>query len=191
VQPAAPPVLVTYAGQPAFKGLDLVLEAWAALGSDRGEATLTVTGVDPAQAHAFLRRRGIEDAAGVRWAGTLARADYEALLAGATAFVSASRIEGHGLAQIEALAAGVPLVTTPSAGAYEAEPIARQLAPDLCAGPERLSRAIAAAIAMPSERRADYAVRAAELLAPFALERVDPALREALSLLGAPAPPGA
>ena len=114
----------------------------------------------------------------------LPRGQYESLLGGATAFVSASRIEGYGLAQLEALAAGVPLVTTSSRGAYEAEPLARGLAPELCAEPAGLSGAIAAALAMPAERRRDYAAKAAELLAPFSEVRARDGLREALAVLG-------
>ncbi len=182
---AAPPALLTYAGQPKFKGLDLVLEAWAGLGAGRGEATLTVTGVEPEVARRYLRRQGIEDTEGVRWAGLLPRGEYDELLRGASAFISASRIEGYGLAQLEALAAGVPLVTTSSRGAYEAEPLARRLAPELCAEPQGLASAIAAALAMPPARRADYARRAGELLAPYARERVVPALADALDALAA------
>ena len=56
-----------------------------------------------------------------------------ARVARARAFVNASRREDHGLAQLEALAAGTPLITVPSPGAYEALPIARSLAPELVA----------------------------------------------------------
>jgi glycosyltransferase involved in cell wall biosynthesis len=189
--PADPPVLVSYAGQPEFKGLDLLVRGWAELGARRGEATLAVTGVEAHDARAFLKRRSIREPEAVRWAGTLPRGEYDELLGTAKAFVSASRLEGHGIAQLEALAAGVPLVTTPSLGAYEAEPIARELAPELCAGPAGLADAIAAAIAMPADRRAAYARRAAELIEPYRAERVEPALLEALSALGVPVPPGA
>jgi glycosyltransferase involved in cell wall biosynthesis len=189
--PADPPVLVAYAGQPEFKGLDLIIRSWAELGARRGKATLVITGVDAVDAGAFLKRHGVAEPEGVRWAGVLPRAEHDALVAGATAFVSASRLEGYGIAQIEALAAGVPLVTTPSLGVYEAEPLARQLAPELCAEPAALADAIAAALQLPSDRRTEYARRAAGLLAPYAKDRVAPALREALSALGVPAPPGA
>jgi glycosyltransferase involved in cell wall biosynthesis len=191
-RPAAdPPLLVSYAGQPAFKGLDLLIGAWAELGARRGEATLVVTGVEAPEARAFLKSHRTGEPEGVRWAGTLPRAEYDDLLGTATAFVSASRLEGHGIAQLEALAAGVPLVTTPARGAYEAEPFARELAPELCVGPARMADAIAAAIAMPPDRRAAYARRAAGLIEPYRAERVEAALREALSALGVPAPPGA
>jgi glycosyltransferase involved in cell wall biosynthesis len=189
--PADPPVLVAYAGQPEFKGLDLIVRAWGQLGPRRGPATLVVTGVDSGEARAFLEQHGVPEPEGVRWAGVLPRAEHDELVAGATAFVSASRLEGFGIAQIEALAAGVPLVTTSSLGVYEAEPLARELAPELCAGPAELDEAIAAALAMTPDARAAYARRAAELIEPFRAERVEPALREALSALGVPAPPGA
>ena len=188
---ADPPVLVAYAGQPGFKGLDLIVRSWIELGPRRDRATLAITGVDSGEAQVFLKRHGVAEPEGVRWAGVLPPAEHDELVAGATAFVSASRLEGYGIAQIEALAAGVPLVTTPSLGVYEAQPLARELAPELCAEPAGLADAIAASLQLPPERRAEYARRAAELLTPYAEDRVEPALREALSALGVPAPPAA
>ena len=53
------------------------------------------------------------DEAGVRFSGMLPRAEYRALLRRARAFVCAPRREDYGIAQLEALADGCALVTTP------------------------------------------------------------------------------
>jgi glycosyltransferase involved in cell wall biosynthesis len=182
--PAEPPTVIAYGGQPHFKGLDWIVRAWNELGDGRGEAELVITGVEHDQVAAFLSMAGIEEPAAVRWAGRLPRPEYERLLADATAFVSASRLEGHGIAQLEALAVGVPLVTTPSKGAYEAFPIAADLAPRLAAETDELSDAIAAALAMPGDERTGYARRAAAALAPFSHERATAQLAGALNSLG-------
>jgi glycosyltransferase involved in cell wall biosynthesis len=179
--------VVAYAGQPYIKGLDVIARAWEALGATRGRAELVVTGVEEGAGRNFLRIQRIAEPTGLRWGGSLPREEYEELMASASAFVSASRLEGHGIAQLEALAAGVPLVTTPSFGAYEAEPIARELAPELCtssADAAELGGALSRALSLSPQARTDYAARAAELLQPYAAERVDPALAEALSSLG-------
>ena len=72
---------------------------------------------------------GVEgDAAeGVRFTGMLPRAEYRALLRRARVFVCAPRREDYGIAQLEALADGCVLVTTPSPGPYAALPVARAL----------------------------------------------------------------
>jgi glycosyltransferase involved in cell wall biosynthesis len=184
---------MAYTGQPANKGLDTIAKAWGALGATRGKAELVVTGVEEAAGRNFLRVRGIAEPPGLRWGGVLERDAYEEQLRTAAAFVSASRLEGHGIAQLEALAAGVPLVTTPSAGAYEAEPLAQALAPELhtSGDPAELGGAISRALSFSPEVRADYARRAAALLEPYAAERVDPALEAALSSLGVESPAAA
>ena len=47
--------------------------------------------------------------------------------------MSASRYEDYGLAQLEALAAGLVLVTVPASGPYQALGLARELEPRLVA----------------------------------------------------------
>jgi glycosyltransferase involved in cell wall biosynthesis len=189
--PGEAKTVVAYTGQPQIKGLDTIARAWAALGATRGRAEIVVTGVEAGAGANFLRLHGIAEPPGWRWGGSLERGAYEELLRGAAAFVSASRLEGHGIAQLEALAAGVPLVTTTSAGAYEARPLAVELSPDLCTDgddPGELGGAISRALSLSPQARADYAERAATLLAPFAAQRVDPALAAALASLGVATP---
>ena len=111
---------ITYGANPEKKGLDRVLAAWAA--ARRQDEELVVAGLD---------RPASE---GVRYTGMLPRAEYRALLRRARVFVCAPRREDYGIAQLEALADGCMLVTTPSPGPYAALPVARALDPRLVGG---------------------------------------------------------
>jgi hypothetical protein len=99
-------------------------------------------------------------------------------------FVCAPRREDYGLAQLEALADGCELVTTPSAGPYVALDLARKLDPRLV--DEDLARALRTALDQPLR---DYAERARAALAPFARAAVDSIVAEQLlpRLLAEPA----
>jgi glycosyltransferase involved in cell wall biosynthesis len=159
------PLALAYAGNPEKKGLDIALAAWARVPPPW---RLVVTGIDAAAGRRFLRRQGVAEPERVEWAGLLDPRRYRELLSRAAIFVAASRYEDYGLAQLEALAAGTPLVTVPSEGPYEALPLARELAPALVASAvssDALADALTAALALPS--RASYARRAAELLRPY------------------------
>ncbi len=162
------PVVLCYAGNPDKKGLDVIAQAWSiAAPADR---RLVVTGIDPERGRAYLRQRGAGEPAGIEWAGNLDADRHGALLSRAEAYMSASRFEDYGIAQLEALAHGTPLVTTPSAGGYEALPLARELEPAFVARderPEALARALRAALEMPAAARAAYSERARLLVAPY------------------------
>jgi glycosyltransferase involved in cell wall biosynthesis len=161
---------ITYAANPAKKGLDIVLDAWRA--SSRPGEELLVVGVEELE----LRRLGYAlPAAGVRVVGKLAREDYRALLRRARAYVCAARREDYGIAQLEALADGCMLVTTPSPGPYEALPIARELDERLVG--DDLGAAIRAALDSPSP---GYAERALSAIAPFRRHAVDRLVAEQL-----------
>jgi hypothetical protein len=112
--------VITYAANPAKKGLDRVLAAWAA--ARRPDEELVVTGTDH-----------VPHADGVRTTGPLEPAAYRELLRRARVFVTAPRREDYGLAQLEALADGCVLVTTAAPGPYAALPLARALDPRLVA----------------------------------------------------------
>jgi hypothetical protein len=146
---------VTYAADPWKKGLDRVLAAWAA--ARRDDEELVVAGTD---------RR--VDAPGVRVAGRLAPDAFRALLRRARVFVTAPRREDYGMAQLEALADGCVLVTTPAPGPYAALPIAASLDPRLVG--EGLAAALRSALDDPVP---GYAQRAAAALAPYAPGAVD------------------
>ncbi|HEY5342819.1 MAG TPA: glycosyltransferase [Solirubrobacteraceae bacterium] len=181
---------VTYGANPSKKGLDRVLAAWRAV--RRPGEELVVMGADADG----LRRAGLaslastlasppcppnavnaEDAAsaGVRAVGMLPYEEYRALLRRARVFVCAPRREDYGIAQLEALADGCLLVTTPAPGPYAALPIARALDPRLVS--EDLQTALRAALEDPAP---DYSARAAEALAPFRREAVDRLVAEQL-----------
>jgi len=153
---------VTYGANPQKKGLDRVLAAWAAARHDGEE--LVVAG---------LEARGSAPA-GVRFAGMLPRDEYRALLRRARVFVCAPRREDYGIAQLEALADGCRLVTTPAPGPYAALPLARALDPRLVGG---IAEGLRTALDDPAP---DYAERAAAALAPFAPGAVDEVVRERL-----------
>ena len=155
---------ITYAANPHKKGLDRVLAAWAA--ARRPGEELVVAGTD-----------GGPQAPGVRHAGRLEPAAYRALLRRARVFVTAPRREDYGIAQLEALADGCALVTTPAPGPYAALPLARGLDPRLVAAPERLAGALRIALDDPAP---GYAARALDALAPFRRAAVDRTVAEEL-----------
>jgi len=88
--------------------------------------------------------------------------------------VCAPRREDYGIAQLEALADGCMLVTTPSAGPYVALPLARELDSRLVGG---IAEGIRTALDRPAP---DYPARAAALLGPYRPEAVDEVVREQL-----------
>jgi glycosyltransferase involved in cell wall biosynthesis len=175
ISPAAErePVAVAYAGNPDKKGLEIIAEAWrlAAAPVER----LVVTGIEAEPGRAHLRRHGLTDPPWLEWAGMLGEDEHRQLIARAEIYVSASRIEEYGVAQLEALAAGALLVTTPSEGPYEALGLARRLDPGLVAAertPAALADALRAAVALPEPERAEYRRLAAELVAPYSREEL-------------------
>jgi glycosyltransferase involved in cell wall biosynthesis len=111
----------------------------------------------------------------VEWAGALPRERWLETVARARVFVNASRYEDWGMAQMEALSAGTPLVAVASPGPNEALGIARQLAPQLVAEERTvasLARALRAGLALDRSERAAYAGEARRLLAPYRREAV-------------------
>jgi hypothetical protein len=167
---------ITYAANPSKKGLDRVLSAWrrvwAELGSDPS-TELVVAGASARELErARLLRAGEQ---GVRIVGSLGAGDYRALVRRARVFVCAPRREDYGIAQLEALADGCMLVTTPAPGPYAALPIARALEPRLVG--EDLGPALRAALDDPP---ADYAARARQAVEPFRRDAVDRLVAEEL-----------
>jgi glycosyltransferase involved in cell wall biosynthesis len=161
------PIALVYAGNPAKKGLELTLAAWA-----RGAASgwrLVVTGIGREAGLRHLAHHGVAEPAGVEWTGLLSPERYQELLGSAAVFVSASRHEDYGLAQLEALGGGLALVTLPATGPYPALGIARAADARLVAADataETLVGALATALALTDAERAAYAERARELLRP-------------------------
>jgi hypothetical protein len=168
----APPVArdiaaVTYATNPYKKGLDRVLAAWAVVARPGEE--LVVAGL-----------RG-PDREGVRYTGTLEPAGFRALLRRARVYVTAPRREDYGIAQLEALADGARVVTTPSPGPYAALPLLRHDDLGWVAEPDApsLGAALRAALDDPADD-AVYAERALDALAPYRRATVDAIVAEQL-----------
>jgi hypothetical protein len=164
VAPSGPPgerdiAALTYGANPEKKGLDRVLAAWRR--TARPGEELVVAGLDG------------RDGGGVRYAGLLPRAEYRALLRRARVFLTAPRREDYGIAQLEALADGCLLVTTPAPGPYAALPVARALDPRLVADELAIRTAL-------DDPLPGYAERAAERLAPWSPQAVDRVVAEAL-----------
>jgi glycosyl transferase family 1 len=154
---------IAYAANPHKKGLDLVLAAWRDV--RKPDERLVVAGAAVEQ----LRRAGIEvSQEGVDFVGVLAPDDYRALLRRSRVFVCAARREDHGIAQLEALADGCMLVSTPSPGPYVALPTARELDRRLI--DEDLPVALRTALDDPVPRYHEHALRA---LAPLRRAEVD------------------
>jgi hypothetical protein len=181
VEPSGPPAAerdlaaLTYGAHAEKKGLDRVLAAWAS--ARRAGEELVVTGVGTEEA----RGAGVDAPDSVRFAGLLAADEYRALLRRARVYVTAPRREDHGLAQLEALADGVQLVTTAAPGPYAALALARELDPRLVG--DDLASALRIALDDPAP---DYERRAREAVAPLARDAVDRVVAERLlpTLLG-------
>ena len=141
---------IAYGANPEKKGLDRVLAAWPR------DQTLLVAGLDR------------PDEPGVHYLGMVPRDEYRSMLRRARVFVTAPRREDYGIAQLEALADGCALVTTPSPGPYAALPIARALDPRMVT--DDLAGALRAALDDPAE---GYAERAAEALRPWSRAVID------------------
>jgi hypothetical protein len=163
---------VTYATNPYKKGLDRVLAAWAV--SRREGEELVVAGVAGT------------DGDGVRYAGTLKPDAFRALLRRARVYVTAPRREDYGIAQLEALADGCRVVTTPAPGPYAALPLLRSDDLGWIADPEPAALGAALRAALDHEDT-NYAQRALTAIAPFRRAAVDTVVATQLlpRLLGA------
>jgi glycosyltransferase involved in cell wall biosynthesis len=161
--------VLAYAGNPDKRGLDDLCAAWA----QGVPGTLSIGGIEPERARAWLARRGVTEPPGLRWLGVVPRERWLELLGRTRVFVNAARFEDHGLAPLEALSAGAALVTTPSPGPYPALEMARALAPQLVAA-DRSAAALAVAL------RAGLDLQARETYAAAADERLEPHRREAI-----------
>lgn len=157
---------ITYAANPEKKGLDRVLRAFAAIRRDEEE--LIVAGADPDVLPTLPD--------GARAVGRLPRDEYRTLLRRARVFATAPRREDHGIAQLEALADGCRLVTTPAPGPYAALALARGLDPRFVAEDDAgLAAALRAALDDDGSR---YPAAARAAVAPFAPAAVDALVAE-------------
>lgn len=180
-----PAIAMTYAPALEKKGLDIAARAWGIAAPKA--ARLVVSGVDAAAGRAFLARSGVEEPTGIEWAGPLSAEDHLRLRSRAGVFVSGSRYEDYGIAQLEALADGALLVTVPSGGPFPALSLARELAPRLVArslAAEDLAAALRAAFDMSAQERERYRAHARELIRSFSATTLRERLeREVLPML--------
>lgn len=101
-----------------IKGMDLLLHAFAEVRQGQSDVALVVAGDDHdvfvAQLKAEVARLGLED--DVVWAGFLAGEAKLAAFADADVFVLPSYSESFGIAMIEAMAAGLPVIVSDQVG---------------------------------------------------------------------------
>ena len=159
---------VAYTPDPKAKGLDILGEAWGLAAIP--DARLLVFGMEGERGRSFLARYGIAVPARLEWRGTVPREEFRAALRRAHVHITSARWEDWGQAQLEALADGALLATTPAGGPYEALAFARELDPRLVAGDvgaPALAEAIRAAFGLTEDEAARYRSAAAALLEPF------------------------
>jgi glycosyltransferase involved in cell wall biosynthesis len=183
--------VVAYAGDPAKKGLDTMVAAWARL--DPAGRRLRVAGIDKERAERFLGARGIVAPASVEWLGSLPPERFRVLVRGAAAYLASSRYEDYGIAQLEALVDGTPLVTTASAGPFDALRILREAAPELVAedgDAAALAAALGRALDWSPERLAEFRHDCAAPMAEYSPDAMRERMVAILGELGVGRGPG-
>jgi UDP-glucose:(heptosyl)LPS alpha-1,3-glucosyltransferase len=168
----------------ARKGLDLVLEAFPRLAAQRGDVRLLVAGFDSARAR--YEARAAELGLGARAVfvgGTLAP---ETLYAAADVYVLPTRYDPFANSTLEALASGLPVVTSTTNGAAELLDEGCGSSLEVAAGPEPLADALVRWTAPERRRAGAAAARArAEEHGEESKFRVTEALLERLAVTGA------
>jgi glycosyltransferase involved in cell wall biosynthesis len=111
---AAPPTVVCVANFRPEKGHEVLVQAFSKVTRRVADARLVLVGSGPTEANvrAHVRRLGLEES--VVFTGTLS--DIWPELARADVFALASWFDTFGIAALEAMAAGLPVVTTSVAG---------------------------------------------------------------------------
>ena len=102
------------------KGLDLLLPAFAVLHSQQPRAALAIAGHGEASFVAGLKERAasLGLAQSIVWAGFLEGKEKQAALADADLFVLPSYSENFGVAVVEAMGAGVPVILSDQVGIH-------------------------------------------------------------------------
>jgi glycosyltransferase involved in cell wall biosynthesis len=170
-----PPYGAMYAGVPGKKGLDIAIEAWELAAP---QVRLVVTGITRADAERYVGHRPPER---IVFTGRIARDQHRAIVRRASVYVSASRREEYGTAQLEAMADRVPLAAVPSLGAVEPVAVARRLTPDLVASDisaSALASSIRRALSMAPEARAEYSKAAGAIMGEYSFGAFKQRLRD-------------
>jgi glycosyltransferase involved in cell wall biosynthesis len=110
--PLRPRLLSTRNLDPYYR-VDVVLEAFALLKARHPDATLTVVG-DGSEADRLRRLAASLGVEGIRFVGRTAPAAMPALYENADIFVNASVVDNQPISILEAFAAGLPVVSTPT-----------------------------------------------------------------------------
>jgi glycosyltransferase involved in cell wall biosynthesis len=111
-------VLLALASLVRRKGIDLLLDALSALGARGLRPRVWIAGDGPERAALMAQATGLGLDPQVGWLGV--RDDVADLLTAADVFVLPSRAEGLGVAALEAMAAGCPVVASAVGGLGEA-----------------------------------------------------------------------
>jgi len=147
-------ILSTISADAPLKGFPFLLEAVSAVRRERPAVTLTVVGRDGRPAtRSRIRRLGLDGA--VRFTGQVTMEELVRLYAESTLAVVPSLYEGFGLPAAEAMACGVPVVST-TAGALP-EVIGQSGVAGVLVPPARsdsLASQIAALLGAPEKREA-------------------------------------
>lgn len=184
VQPAPAPTtgarLLWLGTWEARKGAAYVPGALRQIRRERPDATLAIAGTHRTPAW-ILEQFDPEDRGAVTVLPRLTRTEHGALLASATVFVFPSLSEGFGLALLEAMAAGLPAVTTATGlgGDYLRDGIHARIVP---ATVEHVGRAVVNLLDDP-DARAVMGARARELALTFTVRRMTDAYDDLFSAL--------
>lgn len=126
--PSDPPLILSVGLQHPRKGHDILLRALADLTDLPWRAVIVGRAHDPAHAAtlaAMVTDLGLSDR--VTLAGTVPRAELDALYRAATLFALATRYEGYGMVFDEALSWGLPIVTCATGAVPDTVPFAAGL----------------------------------------------------------------
>lgn len=118
------PLILAVGAVSARKGYEVLIEALAALGGETWRLVIAgATDRNPeagARLRAAIARHGLD--ARITLAGAVADRELDALYASADVFVMPSLYEGYGMVLAEAMARGLPIVTTTGGAAAETVP---------------------------------------------------------------------
>jgi glycosyltransferase involved in cell wall biosynthesis len=146
--------LITVAGLYEKKGIPYLLDALRHLLPRFPDSTLAIVGDGPDRPMLEMVAVGLP----VEFLGERSRAELVELMREADIFVTASVLETFGIAPLEALAAGLPVIAT---SAYPVADLIAELGGLIvpCADAVALSKAIASALTVPHQPRTDAAVQ--------------------------------
>jgi glycosyltransferase involved in cell wall biosynthesis len=117
--PTSPPYLLYVGAAYPHKGVSDLLDAWPAIAAKHSELRLKIGGeldVFMQRLKASAEQRGLVR---IEFSGRVPDAELARLYAGALAFVYPSHFEGFGLAPLEAIAAGCPVISSDAGALVE------------------------------------------------------------------------